>query len=51
MLSSSTNQSVPQHDSAFDHYGKFLATCSSDKRIRIFDVSGDVHVPVAEILK
>lgn len=40
---------VSQHDSAFDHYGKLLATCSSDGKIRLFDVSGDVHTPAGEI--
>ena len=27
-----------QHDAQLDYYGKRLATCSSDKTIRIFDV-------------
>ncbi|KAN0029583.1 hypothetical protein ACTA71_007714 [Dictyostelium dimigraforme] len=29
------------HDAQFDYYGKFLATCSSDKMIKIFDVGGE----------
>lgn len=31
------------HDSQFDYYSKRLATCSSDKTIKIFDVSGDMY--------
>ncbi|KNE63681.1 hypothetical protein AMAG_08777 [Allomyces macrogynus ATCC 38327] len=29
------------HDAQFDYYGKRLATCSSDRTIRIFDVEGE----------
>jgi WD40 repeat protein len=29
---------TPQHDAQLDFYGKRLATCSSDKTIRIFNV-------------
>lgn len=29
------------HDCVLDYYGKRLATCSSDKTIKIFDVAGD----------
>ena len=29
------------HDSQFDYYAKRLATCSSDRTIKIFDVTGD----------
>lgn len=29
------------HDCQFDYYSKKLATCSSDRTIKIFDVSGD----------
>ncbi|KAI8813970.1 protein transporter SEC13 [Cladochytrium replicatum] len=29
------------HDAQLDYYGKRLATCSSDRSIRIFDVDGD----------
>jgi protein transport protein SEC13 len=29
---------IPQHDAQLDYYGKRLATCSSDKTIRIFNV-------------
>lgn len=29
------------HDIAYDYYGKRLATCSSDRTIKIFDIMGD----------
>ena len=29
------------HDAEFDYYGKRLATCSSDRTIKIFDVVGE----------
>ena len=29
------------HDAAFDYYGKRLATCSSDRAIKVFDVVGE----------
>lgn len=31
------------HDSQFDYYAKKLATCSSDRTIKIFDVVGDKY--------
>lgn len=31
------------HDCQFDYYAKRLATCSSDRTIKIFDVSGDIY--------
>ncbi|KAJ3300122.1 GTPase-activating protein S13, partial [Blyttiomyces sp. JEL0837] len=31
------------HDAQLDYYGKRLATCSSDKTIRIFEVENDTH--------
>ncbi|KAI5847708.1 WD40-repeat-containing domain protein [Morchella snyderi] len=31
------------HDCALDYYGKRLATCSSDKTIKIFEITGDNH--------
>jgi protein transport protein SEC13 len=33
--------SLQQHDVQLDYYGKRLATCSSDRMIKIFDVSPD----------
>lgn len=29
------------HDAAFDYYGKRLATCSSDRAIKVFEVVGE----------
>lgn len=31
------------HDCQFDYYSKKLATCSSDRTIKIFDISGDIY--------
>ncbi|MCJ1373187.1 GTPase-activating protein S13 [Loxospora ochrophaea] len=31
------------HDAVLDYYGRRLATCSSDKTIKIFEVEGDTH--------
>ena len=33
--------SLQQHDVQLDYYGKRLATCSSDRIIKIFDVTPD----------
>jgi len=30
-----------QHDAELDYYGKRLATCSSDRTIRIFEIDGE----------
>ena len=42
-----------QHDAQFDFYGKRVATCSSDRVVKVFDVvagaSGDEYAPSAEI--
>lgn len=32
-----------QHDAVLDYYGRRLATCSSDKTIKIFEIEGDQH--------
>ena len=32
-----------QHDAVLDYYGRRLATCSSDKTIKIFEVDGETH--------
>ena len=29
----------PQHDAQLDYYGKRLATCSSDRTVRVYDVA------------
>ncbi|KAF1795733.1 G-protein beta WD-40 repeat [Phytophthora cactorum] len=31
------------HDAQLDYYGKRLATCSSDRTIKVYDVTGDVQ--------
>ena len=30
-----------QHDAQLDYYGKRLATCSSDRTVKVFDVVGE----------
>ena len=37
------------HDAQFDYYGRRLATCSSDKTVKIFDVVGEQHVHLADL--
>lgn len=32
-----------QHDAVLDYYGRRLATCSSDRTIKIFEVEGETH--------
>jgi hypothetical protein len=32
-----------KHDAVLDYYGRRLATCSSDKTIKIFEIEGDKH--------
>lgn len=32
-----------QHDAVLDYYGRRLATCSSDKTIKIFEVEGETQ--------
>ncbi|KAF1980837.1 protein transport protein sec13 [Aulographum hederae CBS 113979] len=32
-----------QHDAVLDYYGRKLATCSSDKTVKIFEVENDTH--------
>ncbi|KAF4630373.1 hypothetical protein G7Y89_g7767 [Cudoniella acicularis] len=31
------------HDAVLDYYGRRLATCSSDRTVKIFEVEGDTH--------
>lgn len=38
------------HDAVLDYYGKRLATCSSDKTIKIFEVDGETHKLVDTLL-
>jgi len=37
------------HDAQFDFYGKRLATCSSDRVVKIFEVEGENQVHVADL--
>ncbi|SCU92094.1 LADA_0F14290g1_1 [Lachancea dasiensis] len=43
MVTISNAHSELIHDAVLDYYGKRLATCSSDKTIKIFEVENDVH--------
>jgi protein transport protein SEC13 len=48
LLSVETND--VQHDAVLDYYGRRLATCSSDKTIKIFEIEGETH-KLVETLK
>lgn len=37
------------HDAQLDYYGRRLATCSSDRTIKIFEISGENRTPVADL--
>jgi protein transport protein SEC13 len=37
------------HDAQLDYYGKRLATASSDRTVKVFEVSGEHHVPLATL--
>lgn len=43
MISVDTNHDDMIHDAVLDYYSRRLATCSSDRSIRIFDVSNSVN--------
>ena len=32
-----------KHDAVLDYYGRRLATCSSDRTIKIYEVEGETH--------
>ncbi|KAK2075967.1 hypothetical protein QBZ16_001303 [Prototheca wickerhamii] len=38
------------HDTAFDYYGKRVATCSSDRAIKIFEIDGEQVTQQADLL-
>jgi len=42
IVSVDTQHSDMIHDSQFDYYSRKLATCSSDRSIKIFEVTGDI---------
>eukprot|EP01098_Paradermamoeba_levis_P005536 TRINITY_DN2330_c0_g1_i1.p1 TRINITY_DN2330_c0_g1~~TRINITY_DN2330_c0_g1_i1.p1 ORF type:complete len:371 (-),score=104.92 TRINITY_DN2330_c0_g1_i1:224-1171(-) len=44
-----TQHSDMIHDAQFDFYGKRLATCSSDRLIKIFEVEGDTQTHVVDL--
>lgn len=44
-----TGHSEMIHDTQFDYYGKRLATASSDRTIKIFDVVENKHTLVSEL--
>ena len=37
------------HDAQMDYYGTRLATCSSDRSIKIFDVKGKEQTLIADL--
>mmetsp|Transcript_14473 Transcript_14473/g.31411 ORF Transcript_14473/g.31411 Transcript_14473/m.31411 type:complete len:302 (-) Transcript_14473:446-1351(-) len=37
------------HDAQLDYYGRKLATCSSDKTVKIFEIVGDQHTHLADL--
>eukprot|EP00002_Diphylleia_rotans_P010975 TRINITY_DN2177_c0_g1_i3.p1 TRINITY_DN2177_c0_g1~~TRINITY_DN2177_c0_g1_i3.p1 ORF type:complete len:297 (+),score=52.02 TRINITY_DN2177_c0_g1_i3:117-1007(+) len=45
-----TNHGDMIHDAQPDYYGKRLATCSSDRSISIFDISGETPTRQAQLL-
>lgn len=38
------------HDAQFDYYGKKLATASSDRTVRVFEVTGDSQHTEVEVI-
>merc|ERR1719440_1290595 len=43
VVSIDTSHEDTIHDSQFDYYSKRLATASSDKTVKIFDVTGEIY--------
>lgn len=43
LLSETLTRRLEKHDAVLDYYGRRLATCSSDKTIKIFEIEGDQH--------
>jgi protein transport protein SEC13 len=43
LASVDTSHSDMVHDVQYDYYSKRLATCSSDRTIKIFDINGEVY--------
>ena len=44
-----TGHSDQIHDAQLDYYGRRLATASSDRTIRLFDVVGEQHAHLADL--
>eukprot|EP01062_Namystynia_karyoxenos_P069422 TRINITY_DN64923_c0_g1_i1.p1 TRINITY_DN64923_c0_g1~~TRINITY_DN64923_c0_g1_i1.p1 ORF type:complete len:348 (+),score=95.26 TRINITY_DN64923_c0_g1_i1:105-1046(+) len=44
-----TGHEAAIHDAVFDHFGKYLATCSSDSTVRVFSFKGGQQTSVAEL--
>lgn len=44
-----TGHSDMVHDAQLDYYGKRLATCSSDRTVKVFDLSGDQKTLIADL--
>ena len=42
---------MQQHDAQLDYYGRRLATASSDRTIKLFDVEGDLEYRLIETLR
>lgn len=40
-----------QHDAQLDHYGRRLATCSSDRTVKIFDVDNNDKYQLVDTLR
>ena len=37
------------HDSQLDYYGRRLATCSSDRTVKIFELAGETRHHIADL--
>jgi len=48
-LTQDTGHSDTVHDVQLDYYGRKLATASSDRTIRVFDVTGDQLAPLTTL--
>ena len=49
--SSITHTPPPKHDAQLDYYGKRIATCSSDKLIKIFNIVNETQSLVATLAR
>lgn len=51
IISIDTQHNDMIHDSQFDYYARKLATCSSDRSIKIFEVNGEICQPSATLVE